>query len=246
MLENACADAWPALIDLPLGQWRLRAAAGFTGRANAALATGDPGTSLPRALRRTCEFAHANGIRPVVQILDGSATERALAAAGWVHHTGHPAGYEVSVLLGPPTQPDATGDGKGNGGVTVAEVPSDPWWELVAGTTSPGTAQRHVLAGGRAPVGFATARSGAETVGAARGAVVGDLLHVARLTVLPAHRRRGLGTELMNGLGRWAARHGATRCVLQVETNNATALALYRGLGFTEHHRYRYWIPANT
>ncbi|GAB3481741.1 acetyltransferase (GNAT) family protein [Amycolatopsis cihanbeyliensis] len=242
MLENACADAWPALTDQPLGQWRLRAAAGFTGRANGALAIGDPGTGVPRALKHACEFAHVHGIQPVAQVLDGSATERAVAAAGWVHHEGHQAGYEVSVLLGPAEQPGATGSGVG--GVSVAETPCAPWWELVAGTASPGRAQRHVLAGGTAPVGFATARVGTETVGAARGTVVGSLLHVARLTVVATHRRRGLGTVLMNGLGRWAARYGATRCVLQVEANNTAALALYRGLGFTEHHRYRYWVPA--
>ena len=34
-LENLCADAWPARVDRPLGAWRLRAAGGFTGRANA-------------------------------------------------------------------------------------------------------------------------------------------------------------------------------------------------------------------
>ncbi|WP_264081631.1 hypothetical protein [Gandjariella thermophila] len=29
-LEHLCADAWPALADEPLGQWRMRAAGGFT------------------------------------------------------------------------------------------------------------------------------------------------------------------------------------------------------------------------
>ena len=49
-LENVCADAWPARVDRPLGAWRLRAAGGFTGRANAALAVGDPGIPVPAAL----------------------------------------------------------------------------------------------------------------------------------------------------------------------------------------------------
>src|ERR671924_243065 len=32
-LEHICADAWPAVVERPLGQWRLRAAGGVTRRA---------------------------------------------------------------------------------------------------------------------------------------------------------------------------------------------------------------------
>src|SRR3978361_1579097 len=41
--EGLCAAAWPARVEEQLGAWRLRAADGYTGRANAALATGNPG-----------------------------------------------------------------------------------------------------------------------------------------------------------------------------------------------------------
>jgi len=41
-LERICADAWPPVVQRPLGQWWLRAAGGFTGRANSALVVGDP------------------------------------------------------------------------------------------------------------------------------------------------------------------------------------------------------------
>ena len=71
-LENVCADAWPARVDRPLGAWRLRAAGGFTGRANAALAVGDPGDPgagragrrprLRRRARRAAAGARADGV----------------------------------------------------------------------------------------------------------------------------------------------------------------------------------------
>src|SRR5690349_14064400 len=65
-LENLCADAWPAPVDRPLGGWRLRAAGGFTGRANAALAVGDPGLPVPAALDAVRAFAATHGVGPRV------------------------------------------------------------------------------------------------------------------------------------------------------------------------------------
>ena len=36
----------------------------------------------------------------------------------------------------------------------------------------------------------------------------------------------------------WGERQRATRAVLQVEERNEPAVALYRSVGFTTHHRY--------
>ena len=38
----------------------------------------------------------------------------------------------------------------------------------------------------------------------------------------------------------WGAERGATTAYLQVLGDNTPALALYDGLGFAVHHRYRY------
>lgn len=231
IIELRCADAWPAVTEDEVGDWRLRAASGFTGRANSALALGDPGVPVPEALARVCEFAHVHGVRPVVQVIVGTETERAIEAAGWVPDTGHAAGHLVSVLLGPL--------GAGAAGVEFLPEPSPSWWELAAGTTEPTPAQRHVLTTGEVGYGVAEIRAGA-----VRAAVAGELLHVSRLAVRPEHRRRGLARALMAASGAWAAERGAARCVLQVAVENAPALALYETLGFREHHRYRYWVPA--
>ena len=78
-LENLCADAWPARVDRPLGAWRLRAAGGFTGRANAALAVGDPGIPVPAALEAVRAFADEHGVPPRVHVPVGSPWDRAVA-----------------------------------------------------------------------------------------------------------------------------------------------------------------------
>ncbi|MER6596248.1 GNAT family N-acetyltransferase, partial [Micromonospora purpureochromogenes] len=49
-LELASDEAWPAAVRDRLGEWLLRSAAGWSGRANSALPVGDPDRPLPAAL----------------------------------------------------------------------------------------------------------------------------------------------------------------------------------------------------
>jgi N-acetylglutamate synthase len=51
-LEAVAAKGWRAPEEAPLGRWLLRAADGFTGRANSALAAKDPGMPLAEAAAR--------------------------------------------------------------------------------------------------------------------------------------------------------------------------------------------------
>lgn len=238
-LECQCADAWPAVVDRPLGQWRLRAAGGFTGRANSALTVGDPGVDVADALAEVRTFAAGNGIPAAAHVVHGAPLEDELACAGWTVDLAHPGGAESIVMTGAVTglaghTPD---------GVTVTDRVPDDWWPLAVGAAEPTPAQRRVLTGA-ADVGFGTARdAGGRVTGVVRAAVVGDLLHIARLAVAPAHRRRGLATGLLAALAAWGTAHGATTCALQVAAHNAGALSLYARLGCRPHHRYRYWRP---
>ncbi|MCG8916454.1 GNAT family N-acetyltransferase [Actinokineospora sp. PR83] len=240
-LEDVCARAWPAVVTRPLGRWLLRASGGYTGRANSALAVGSPGVPLPAALRAVVSFSAEHGIRPYVQAVVGDEVEAALPGLGWEVNLAHPKGAESAVLTsalgsGPRWAPAA------GTGVEVVGSPPPGWFELAVGG-EPSAAQRAVLTSGPR-VGFASLREGGAVVGVARGCVVGDHLHIAVLEVRSGYRRRGCARRLLAGLDAWAAAHGARRRVLQVATHNEAALALYRGLGYAESHRYRYWVPA--
>ena len=234
MLELACSRAWPPLLERRIGDWTLRWADGFTARANSALAIGDPGKPLPAALRDVCDFAHGRGIPPVIQVIQDTSIEDALAAHGWVHYVEHRPAHEVRLMTGP--IPRGT-----SAGAVVLDEPTSGWWEMSAGSAEPAEAPRHVLGTGK--VGFGLVELDGVTAGAVRGAVVGEWLHIARLEVRAEFRRRGLARELMNAVGAWGAAQGATGVLLQVALANDGALKLYEGMGCTEHHRYRYWAP---
>jgi ribosomal protein S18 acetylase RimI-like enzyme len=235
-LESECAEAWPALVDEPLGDWRMRAAGGFTGRANSTLTLGDPGVEIASALQRTVDFAALHGIQPCAHVVVGSDVEAKIADAGWTVNLAHPGGAESAVMTGP-LSPGAYA------GAVVHNTPPPAWWELTANTAEPTAAQRHVL-GSSPQVGYGVLGRDGEVVAAVRGAIVGDLLHVSRLAVRPSHRRLGLASGLLRTLHAWAYARGARRQALQVAEHNTAAIGLYAGFGCVEHHRYRYWVPA--
>lgn len=232
ILESVCADAWTPMAERRLGEWRLRAAGGYTGRANSALAVGDPGMRVPAALAEITRFSHLHRIPPKAQVVVGSAVEDVFSSAGWRVDMDHPKGAESAVLVA---------DLAPGGGTAVHRKPPVGWMECAVGD-QPNRTHRHVLTSGP-ELGFAAAESGGDLVGVARGCVVRGWLHVSVLAVADEHRRRGLGRSLMAGLNTWAAGLGARGQVLQVAVDNARALALYSSMGFRESHRYRYWVP---
>ncbi len=211
----------------------MRAADGFTGRANSTLTCGDPGIPIAGALATVVGFARGHGIKPTAHVVNGSAHERAIEEAGWRVDLDHPGGAESLVMTGPL---EKFADG-------VAESRDLPgWWDMTAGSEVT-AAQRHVLGSGEA-VCLASLTENGTVIAAVRGAVVEDVLHVARLAVRPSHRRQGLARRLMGEVGGWGLEQGATTCVLQVAEHNEAAIRLYEELGCAEHHRYRYWVPA--
>lgn len=238
-LERACADAWPPLVEDKIGDWRLRAAGGYTGRANSVLAVGEPGISVADALAQAVTFARAHAIPPMAQAVVGSRAEEQLAVHGWQPHIGYARGQLVTVLTVPLREEAA------NPSVLIMDQPTPAWWELAAGAPNPDPARRHVLSTGRIGYGLAVVGT-SQAAATVRAAIVGDLLHIGALAVRPEHRRKGLAGELMAAAQAWGLERGATTAALQVEVGNRAALALYDRLGYSEHHRYRYWVPDRT
>lgn len=236
-LERLAARGWRGDEEVPFGGWLLRAGGGFTGRANTALVTGDPGRPLREAVGAVADWYRARGLRPGAALpgVQARPADAAFADAGWTRD-------EDVLVLTAPLVPDA-GPGLP---VELSPAPDDGWLATYRyrGTAPPAAARSVLTSGGR--VAFAAVRPapGEPPVAVARGVVTEDWLGVSGVTVAEEHRRRGLATAVMSALTRWGAGQGAGWVYLQVSASNAPARALYRRTGHVEHHRYHYrWAP---
>ncbi|MFI0722387.1 GNAT family N-acetyltransferase [Streptomyces sp. NPDC021224] len=229
-LEAVASRAWPATETAALGGWTLRAAGGFTRRANSALAGGDPGMPLDDALAAVVRWYGERGTTPYVQLPDSSPHAAELDARGWVR--------EADTLVRTAPLAPLTRLPHGAAEITLTRAPDASWLAAYHRTGHLADAALRVVSGGPS-VWFAS------TPGAIGRAVVeGRWVLFGAVEVMPEMRRRGLATAVMGALARQAADEGATAAYLQVEADNDAARRLYDGLGFTDHHGYHYRRPA--
>ena len=236
-LEHAADESWPAPVRARLGSWILRAADNWTGRANSALAVGDPDRPLPAAVDAVTEWYADRGQRPMINApmplaapVNALLDERGWGARPLTLVQTAP----LAPLLAAPARTDLPA-------VDLADSPTDGWFAMVAEHkgTLPGTAVR-ILTGVPETV-FAHVRdSDGALLAVARGTVTGPgrWLGISLVQTAPAARRRGLARHVLRGLAHWAGQRGSTRAFLQVEERNAAAVALYGRSGFSTHHTY--------
>jgi len=248
VVQRAATRAWPPAELAWLGEWRLRAAGGYTGRANSALPIGDPGVGLDVAIARVISFYAERGLPPRVDVPVplASTVQRELIKAGWRE--------ECTVLvqaIGIEELITATPDGAR---VSLSAQLSPAALGVVEGRRGPlPEAARHVLTAVPTLV-FAEYAESSDLLAMARGSVTSGMpdeddsgplwLGLFAIETLPAARRRGLAAQVIGRLARWGRDNGARNAFLQVESTNSAALALYEKLGFTTHHRYVRYTPS--
>jgi ribosomal protein S18 acetylase RimI-like enzyme len=240
-LERIAAAGWLPPATSPLGDWLLRAAGGFTGRANSALVIGDPGLPLVAALDAVRSFYAERRLPARAQVVVDSKLDRALINQGWYDDRARDAGVLVQVAtvaaaLG--ARPRAE---RGHERLTIATTPSSPWIARYGrGDEIDEAILRTLLTSGE-EVGFAQLGDPVTAIG--RATTTSDWVGLFALAVDPSHRRHGQGSAVVSAMLGWAAERGSVSAYLQVAGSNTPALSLYERFGFVTHHRYHYLRP---
>lgn len=256
-LEDVAADGWRPSEQEWLGVrgrgWRLRAAGGFTGRANSVLATGDPGLALTDAVDVASRWYLERGLPPRFAVpWPLSAAARAdrsrvvplddeLLARGYA--------LDTPTLVMTAAARDVAAAGLRPGTVPLPpslrlqldDEPDDAWLAAYhyRGQELPDVARR-VLLSAPAQV-FASVRDASGAVLAVgRGASSRGWTGVAAMEVDPGARRRGLARQVLAAVAAWGLERGDRSAYLQVAEANHAAQRLYAATGFTPHHGYHY------
>ncbi|GAA1904546.1 GNAT family N-acetyltransferase [Streptomyces sodiiphilus] len=233
-LAEVAARGWPAPETGRIGDWTVRAAGGWTGRANSAYRSGDG----PPDLDRIGAWYADRGLPARLQVTTGAAgTDELLDAAldreGW-------RAERHAVVLVAALAPLA--DREPDSRVVIGPGPDDRWLEGCSAARHDPAMARRVLAAGPW-VRFAAVAGDDEAPAAVGRCVVdGRWAGFAALEVAARHRGKGLAGAVLGELARAALAEGASAAHLQVETDNAPARALYERLGFAEHHHYHYRV----
>ena len=235
-LERAAMRAWPALETIEHEGFVLRAADGYTRRANCATALGPGSGDLPARIAWCERQLAARGLPAVFRVLSAGGPDgldAALEAAGYRRD-----GESLVMTLDLPAAPAPPH--------ALRAVPIDAWLLLYERLNERGpegrALHRRLLESVQGERLLAALDAGDEAVGCGLGVREGAFAGLFDLAVAPALRGQGYGRRLVDELLRWAAEGRARTAYLQVLVENAVAIRLYERLGFRV--AYRYWYRA--
>ena len=249
-LERIMVDGWPPIESEQLGGWLLRAAAGFTGRANSVLPLGDPGMPVSDAVDRCESWYDERGLRhlfamfgPAGFAADDDPLGRELLGRGY-----GPFNNTLVLTAAAAALPHESTDTSG-AHVQLESTPSQPWWDTWAAwdtrvapvdeTNVAPVVARTVMTSSPDQLFASLERNGA-VVGVARMAFAHAWAGAFAVHVAPNHRRTGVAMQLMGALADAARARGIPSMYLQVTQANTPARSLYERLGFSVHHEYVY------
>ncbi len=204
---------FPDVHTEPVGDWVLRHSPTATARRANSVLAFVP-AGVDDAYERVVAFYAARTGRPIAAVLAGSAEDELFRGRGWAAESND--ADTLFQIAGVAAAARAVVSRQ-----ALERLPQPPSYEEDGD--------------------LVTVRLGDRASGVA--AYAEDWVGFRSIEVAPEHRRQGLGLAVMAALLEWGAERGATTAYLQVLGDNAPAIALYEGLGFTTHHAYRYLAP---
>lgn len=232
--ERRIVNAWPAVATLVMGDWVLRFANGYSGRANAASPIAMGAALDETMLDQISELYRADGLQPCIRLtpMVAPATRDAVLARGYrIKDTSF---GMIAPLAGVPV----TGEGE----LEIEARPEADWIAGVAAQQSGVKTHAGNLAAIvekiRLPAAFATCLIEGEAVAFGMAVAERGMAEIGLICVDGGHRGKGLGRAIVTGLMGWAGAMGCHSAYLQVDQTNAVAQNLYRSLGFRQLYAY--------
>jgi N-acetylglutamate synthase len=237
--ETAGLKAWPGLETAYDGGWVLRAANGYTKRANSvqSLDPGDDKNAEARILAADSWF-RARNLTPVFRVtpLAGPAILSALDDLRWARIDDS---HFFAMELGPQeAHPRAS--------ILPIDDPA-----FFAAQQKIGRSDDRTMANLRAVVGVLTVpccgivfrNAEGDPVSTALMAIADGIVITGNVKTEPLERRKGHAAAMMRSGLAWAHSKGATVAALNVQADNPPAIALYQSLGYGYQYDYSYRLP---
>ncbi|CAB4691658.1 unannotated protein [freshwater metagenome] len=236
-IELASSELWSGPEHLRTARWLLRAAGGYTRRANSMVPCVPPWestlwdeNSLDDDIAEADRFYQSRSLPTIISLplplFDGLASS--LYERGWKSH------LDLSVMVRISRDKIVTKNSFTE--IQSATTPSARW--ITAHGRELGSQGEQVLRSGN-PLFLSYSKS-EEVVGIARIGFAQSWSALGAVRVNPDFRRQGIARALGECAINSANERGYPFMFLQVDCNNHPAIELYKSLGFTQHHRNIY------
>ncbi|HTX49348.1 MAG TPA: GNAT family N-acetyltransferase [Caulobacteraceae bacterium] len=236
VIEPIAARGWPAAESSAIGAWRLYASRGCSGRINTCWQHGPPGRSTIEAIDAVEAWYAARGFPARFKIVEtdaaGAALADLLARRGYRSHT------PTLTMTGPlhgETDPQIRIDDE------IGEAFCRVFGDGEFGDGCDAGERLEALARIPKPRGYALAEIDGAPAAVGTCAIEADWAGILGMRTLAGFRRLGLGRRVFRALAAYAIAAGASRGYLQVDADNAKAIALYESEGYASAYLYRYW-----
>ena len=248
-LERATLDAVCPAAQSELPGWLLPFDAADIGRARSAIPLFHHGLDI--ALLPAIERQYRDhGLPPCFRIADTPGLrhwQERLQALGYRKtdpvHVQIASIADMQAAAGLPTAAPRLGSASERPKVMLLDAPAEPWASVY---TAPGFdaedgALRVQLLSRSRFARYAYVQKADVSLAAGTVCISRNWLSVHGMRTLPHARGQGLGASLLCAFVDLARQRAVTRAFLQVEADNAPALALYRRFGFVSAWTYHYW-----
>jgi len=236
-IDLATIRTWPAAVTEEHDGWFYLAAAGVTGRVNAVWPLDWNGGDVDAAIDRAEAWYAARNLPPRFKLTDGAFAPLDLPER--LARRGYEAVMPTLVMTA-----ELQAISQDFGGVTLSPTMPEAFDRaLRESTKDPDDLEERRSIAQRLPrpCAFAVREHEGRALAVGASAVADALAGIFLMRTVPDARRQGHALHVLRALLAWAAQNGATSAFLQVDADNAPAVALYEREGFTRLAMYRFW-----